>query len=72
MTVQNRDTLQDHRNSGSFRDPSGFLFYRQGILYRQVNQYYQTDYDLLISSGLYKKLTGKKLLIPHQKVHVPF
>ena len=41
---------------GSFRDPSGVLFRRNGTLYRQVNNYYRSHYDKLIDSGLYEKL----------------
>lgn len=72
MITQGDTLSQDHRNSGSFRDPSGFLFVSQGILYRQINRCYQNDYERLMSSGLYKKLTHKKWLIPHQEVTVPF
>lgn len=53
--------------SGSFRDPSGFLFFRDGILYRQVNQSYKNEYDTLLSSGLYNTLTKSGLLIPHNE-----
>ena len=35
---------------GSFRDPNGFLFNRDGILYRQVNQQYGSTFDRLIGS----------------------
>jgi hypothetical protein len=55
------DTILD----SSFRDPGGFLFYREGRLLRQVNHACGEDYELLISSGLYKKLTHDGLLIPH-------
>jgi hypothetical protein len=54
----------------SFRDPSGFLFTRAGILYRQVNQAYRLDYDLLQSSGLYKRLVTVGLLISHEEMNV--
>jgi len=59
------------RETASFRDPSGFLFTRHGVLYRQVNQYYKADYDLLMSSGLYASLVKGKLLVPHAEVDVP-
>ena len=49
----------------SFRDPSGFVFYRNNKILRQVNVSYRTDYDLLMKSGLYKNLTDSGLLIPH-------
>ena len=34
----------------SFRDPSGFLFYHDDVLYRQINQSYKDDYDHLMAS----------------------
>lgn len=49
----------------SFRDPSGFLFSRGGVLYRQVNQAYADDYTRLMESGLYGKLVKTGLLVPH-------
>lgn len=58
------------RLGASFRDPSGFLFSREGVLYRQVNQIYAEHYDPLISSGLYSRLTNAGLLIPHEEVSV--
>lgn len=57
----------DRPVAGSFRDPSGFLFHRQGTLFRQVNSSYQRDYDLLMTSGLYDALVAEKLLVPHQE-----
>ena len=58
------------RLGSSFRDPSGFLFMRQGVLYRQVNRFFQTSYEKLMNSGLYQKLVDAGLLIPHQEVDV--
>lgn len=55
----------------SFRDPSGYLFLRGGILYRQVNTTYRDHYELLDRSGLYTTLTSKKILIPHEEVTIP-
>jgi hypothetical protein len=51
--------------SASFRDPSGFLFTDNGILYRQINRVYANDYTRLMDSGLYDKLIKAGLLIPH-------
>jgi hypothetical protein len=51
--------------AASFRDPSGFLFSRNGILYRQINRVYAEDYARLMDSGLYEKLVKANLLIPH-------
>ncbi|MBL6966690.1 MAG: SAM-dependent methyltransferase [Anaerolineales bacterium] len=58
------------RESASFRDPSGFLYWQEGELYRQVNQKYQGDYEMLMESGLYQNLVDADLLIPHQEVEV--
>ncbi|MFH1002735.1 MAG: SAM-dependent methyltransferase [Chloroflexota bacterium] len=56
--------------SGSFRDPSGFLFRQDGVLYRQVNQTYREHYDQLMASGLYQRLVDAGQLIPHEEVNV--
>lgn len=52
----------------SFRDPSGFLFRRDGILYRQIAPDYLPHYRRLLESGLYRQLVAKQLLIPHAEV----
>jgi len=56
---------------GSFRDPSGFLFERDGTLYRQINRTYQEDYTHLIESGLYAALVEDHAIISHQEVEIP-
>jgi hypothetical protein len=53
------------RSGASFRDPSGFLFVRDGTLFRQVNQSYRATFDQLEQSGLYAELVEAGLLIPH-------
>ena len=53
---------------GSFRDPSGFLFLKDGLIYRQVNNIYKKHYDHLINSGLYRVLVDSGLLISHDEV----
>ena len=53
------------RSGASFRDPSGFLFVRDGTLFRQVNQSYRATFDQLEHSGLYAELVETGLLIPH-------
>lgn len=58
------------RLSSSFRDPSGYLFTRNDLLYRQVNQSYAKAYDKLMSSGLFDELVGRGLLVKHQEVDV--
>ena len=63
MTVK-----RSKRCRASFRDPSGFVFYRDGVLYRQVNPRYRAEYDLLMRSGLYENLVSDQLLVPHEEV----
>jgi len=52
----------------SYRDPAGFLFHRDGTLYRQVNRSFQPDYDIFLSSGLYDHLRDRHLLISHEEI----
>ena len=60
--------LNSRQLPASFRDPSGFLFSRGDIIYRQINRAYEKEYVRLFESGLYEKLVKAKLLIPHIEV----
>jgi len=53
---------------GSFRDPSGFVFRRDGVLYRQVNDCYRDDYNLLMGSGLYTELVDAGFMVSHEEL----
>ena len=53
--------------AASFRDPSGVVYWREGMLLRQVNLMYKDDYDHLMRSGLYNRLVETGRLIPHQE-----
>lgn len=55
----------EERLPASFRDPSGFVFVKNKIVYRQINLSYKKNYDLLINSGLYKTLSDDGLLVKH-------
>jgi hypothetical protein len=59
---------QNRKLPCSFRDPNGFLFFREGDLYRQVNLSYKDNYELLVKSGLYETLVNQGLLIPYKEV----
>jgi len=52
----------------SFRDPSGFVFTRAGVLYRQVNRVFQQEFEAVTASGLYQELARDGLLVPHEAV----
>ncbi|MFT3701584.1 MAG: hypothetical protein QM802_04405 [Agriterribacter sp.] len=56
------------RHPSSFRDPSGFIFNYNRIVYRQVNQSYAGNYKLMKSSGLYERLVQGGMLIPHTEM----
>jgi ribosomal protein L11 methylase PrmA len=58
-------TATPELHPASFRDPSGFLFTRDGRLFRQVNQRYARDYEHLLESGLYDNLVSDGLLVSH-------
>jgi len=60
----------DKQLSSSFRDPSGFLFEHEGVIYRQVNRVYQNDFNHLIDSGLYSALVDDELLIRHEETEI--
>jgi hypothetical protein len=52
----------------SYRDPSGFVFEKNGVLYRQINTSFKEHFDHFMQSGCYDQLTGKGLAIRHEKV----
>lgn len=55
------------RDPSSFRDPSGFIFWDKGQVYRQVNDSFRDDYELLKSSGLYTELVEANLLVEYRE-----
>ncbi|HEY7477818.1 MAG TPA: SAM-dependent methyltransferase [Actinomycetota bacterium] len=52
----------------SYRDPRAFVFVRDGVLLRQVNEAHRRDFEGFLGSGLYEALVGQGLLIPHDEV----
>lgn len=62
-------TSRDGVLDASFRDPSGFVFRRHGVLYRRINPVYRAHYEHLNESGLYDRLTaGRRLLVSHEEI----
>jgi hypothetical protein len=66
------ETGEVRREAASFRDPTGFVFRRDGEVYRQVNASYQADYDRFMGSGLYDKLVASGRLVQHTEVPLTF
>jgi hypothetical protein len=56
------------RDRGSFRDPSGFVFFHDGTAYRQVNASCADAFSGLMHSGLYDELVKAGLLVGHEEV----
>ena len=54
--------------TSSFRDPSGFVYYKNGKVCRHIDKTYSDNYCLFIKSGIYKKLLEKKMIISHKKI----
>jgi hypothetical protein len=52
----------------SYRDPSGFIFEKDGMPYRQVNRSFREHFDHFIKSGCYDQLVKKGWLISHETV----
>jgi SAM-dependent methyltransferase len=57
---------------GSFRDPSGFVYTRDGTLFRQVNLSFRQQFEDFLASGLYDELVGEGLLIAHEPVGLEY
>lgn len=55
-------------NNTSFRDPCGFVFKKDDVIYRQINLSAKDDYDYLMNSGLYTYLTEKNFLVTHEEI----
>lgn len=56
------------RDAASFRDPSGFVFRRDGVVYRQVDARYAAHFECAKASGLFDDLARERLLIAHEEV----
>ena len=55
------------KEDSSFRDPSGFVFYRDFNVYRAINESYRNDYDFFKVSGLKDELIKSHLVIPFEE-----
>jgi len=60
------------KHPSSYRDPSGFIFEKEGAIYRQVNTIFREHFDHFINSGCYRELTQKGLLVSHEVVNENF
>jgi hypothetical protein len=58
--------MKDGPLGNSFRDPSGFIYLKNGVIYRQINNSYRVTWEQFISSGLYDTLIESGDLISHE------
>lgn len=70
---QKQNKMTSERIASSFRDPAGFVFSREGQIYRQINFVGKECYESLIKTGFYDSLVKSGLLVAHEEVAVePF
>ena len=60
----------DPRDPGSFRDPSGFVFWRDGRPYRQIQPSFAAEWDAFEGSDLRTRLLESGRLLPYESVGV--
>jgi hypothetical protein len=58
------------RDSASFRDPSGFIFWQDGQPYRQIQASFAAEWDAFEASELKTRLIANGRLIPHETVPI--
>lgn len=52
--------------NSSFRDPSGFVFKKDGKIFRFIDESYKDNFSFSITSGLYDELVKNKLIVSHE------
>ena len=60
----------DGRDDASFRDPSAFVFWRDGQPYRQIQRVFATEWDRFEASQLKRQLFDQRQLIRHEPADV--
>jgi hypothetical protein len=56
------------RDPGSYRDPGGFVYRRNGILYRQIGPASIKDWEGFVASGLAERLITAGRLVGHETI----
>lgn len=59
---------KQNREFSSFRDPAGYVYYENNLVYRRINKCYFKQYEHLMTSGLYDELVEKGYLISHKEI----
>ena len=58
--------MAKRRLSGSFRDPSGYVFSEGGRLFRRITEAGKRDFSRFINSGLAEKLAQEGKIVPFE------
>jgi hypothetical protein len=58
----------EQRVVGSYKDPSGYVFKKDGRIFRRINECYLDTYKHVRDSGLFQELIQKGLLIEHNEI----
>ncbi len=62
------DPARRVRAAASFRDPFGYVFTKNGVVYRRVEPAGASSYDRLLASGLMAELVRRGCLVDHVEV----
>ncbi len=54
------------KDNSSFRDPSGYIYYKDNNIYRKINKSYIDKFEHFINSGLYEELVKNNLIVKHE------
>lgn len=64
--------MGSERQVGSFRDPAGFVYRKDGVLLRQINQSFSRSWDGFVTSGLHERLVQAGFLISDESMPLEF
>jgi SAM-dependent methyltransferase len=67
-SAQADPSVAHDRDPASFRDPSGFIYRRAGVVLRQINASYGAHWDALVASGFLDRLVADGRLLPFERV----
>jgi hypothetical protein len=59
-------------NCKSYKDPDARVVFENGIFYRHIFESFESDYEIFMNSGLYKKLVDSELIIQHIELKPPY
>jgi len=53
------------RDPGSWRDPAGFVYRRDGVIHRQIAPVFAADWEAYTASGLHRRLVDAGMVLPY-------